>query len=75
MESETIGVLPSTAHWSSDRLLISQVARKLANETAIISAMIDSGRYYGSAESRLREAESAMREAMRHLHMAKCEML
>lgn len=75
MENETIGLLPSTAHWSGDKLLISQVTRKLANETAIISAMIDSGRYYGSAESRLREAENSMREAMRQLHMAKCEMM
>lgn len=75
MENETVGMLPSTSHWSKDALAVSQVTRVVANETAIVSAMLDSGRYYGAAEQRIRDAENALREAMRHLHMAKCEML
>ena len=75
MELEIIGTLPSTAHWSRDTLALSHVARLLANETAIVSAMVDSGKYYGPAEQRIRDAENALREAMRHLHMAKCEMM
>lgn len=66
----TVGELPDVSHWPAIKHLIHATYMRANSDAWTIAGLVDDTRYMGAARGRIKAAESALREAVRELHMA-----